>query len=336
MPVLVVQPDARPVPDPGHLRRARRALHRRARRGGRRRPLGDRHRRRPHRPAADPARQGPRRRPLTRHTGRVLDTLSPGSAARRPAARAGGPRGRRRGRVRGRGASDRGPRAGGAGRSGPVLLVSGYGGGTGALEPLRGGTEEGRSGRGGGAGGRRRHRRHRQAGRGSAASAKDAMKTGSTQDPSTSSATPPAAWSLGRGCVTTAAPRVARRVMSVGLPAPRHDGRRPRGRARSRVSRCVPAARARQPAAPRPQRPRRDAVRPGVRLGVVDAATASSYPSTRRACPARVNLTVQSVCPRDRAGHGDLPSDPVVLALLRTALGTGPARPPTSVACTSG
>jgi triacylglycerol lipase len=46
-----------------------------------------------------------------------------------------------------------------------------------------------------------------------------------------------------------------------------------------------------------------------------------------------VNLTVQSVCPRDRAGHGDLPSDPVVIGLLRTALGPGRVRVPSSAVC---
>ena len=41
-----------------------------------------------------------------------------------------------------------------------------------------------------------------------------------------------------------------------------------------------------------------------------------------------LNLTVQSVCPDDRSRHGDLPSDPVVLALLTSALRrTAPAGP---------
>jgi triacylglycerol esterase/lipase EstA (alpha/beta hydrolase family) len=46
-----------------------------------------------------------------------------------------------------------------------------------------------------------------------------------------------------------------------------------------------------------------------------------------------LNLTVQSVCPAARTAHGDLPSDPVVLAALRTTLGKGPPTPPAGVSC---
>lgn len=46
-----------------------------------------------------------------------------------------------------------------------------------------------------------------------------------------------------------------------------------------------------------------------------------------------LNLTVQSVCSADRAAHGDLPSDPVVIGLVRTALGPGPAKAPSSAVC---
>jgi triacylglycerol esterase/lipase EstA (alpha/beta hydrolase family) len=46
-----------------------------------------------------------------------------------------------------------------------------------------------------------------------------------------------------------------------------------------------------------------------------------------------LDFTVQSVCPGARTQHGDLPSDPVVLAALRTTLGEGPAHPPTGVRC---
>ena len=37
-----------------------------------------------------------------------------------------------------------------------------------------------------------------------------------------------------------------------------------------------------------------------------------------------LNVTVQSLCPGARTGHGDLPGHPVVLAALETALGAGP------------
>jgi pimeloyl-ACP methyl ester carboxylesterase len=46
-----------------------------------------------------------------------------------------------------------------------------------------------------------------------------------------------------------------------------------------------------------------------------------------------VNLTVQSVCPRARTSHAGLPGDPVVLALLDSSLGVDPPAVPTDVAC---
>jgi len=46
-----------------------------------------------------------------------------------------------------------------------------------------------------------------------------------------------------------------------------------------------------------------------------------------------LDFTVQSVCPGARTAHGDLPGDPVVLAALRTTLGPGPPEPPTDVGC---
>jgi triacylglycerol lipase len=46
-----------------------------------------------------------------------------------------------------------------------------------------------------------------------------------------------------------------------------------------------------------------------------------------------LDFTVQSVCPSARTAHGDLPSDPVVRAALGTTLGTAPPAPPTQVPC---
>ena len=46
-----------------------------------------------------------------------------------------------------------------------------------------------------------------------------------------------------------------------------------------------------------------------------------------------VNLTVQSVCPGARTSHAGLPGDPVVLALLGSSLGVDPPAVPTDVAC---
>jgi len=46
-----------------------------------------------------------------------------------------------------------------------------------------------------------------------------------------------------------------------------------------------------------------------------------------------LNVVVQEVCPGSTAAHPDLPSDPVVLAMLSTALGAGPAVAPSRVRC---
>jgi triacylglycerol lipase len=46
-----------------------------------------------------------------------------------------------------------------------------------------------------------------------------------------------------------------------------------------------------------------------------------------------LNVVVQDVCPGSSAGHPDLPSDPVVLALLASALAVPPPVPPTAVSC---
>jgi triacylglycerol lipase len=42
---------------------------------------------------------------------------------------------------------------------------------------------------------------------------------------------------------------------------------------------------------------------------------------------------VQDLCPGARTAHGDLPSDPVTLALVGSALGTGPPTAPAAVRC---
>ncbi len=46
-----------------------------------------------------------------------------------------------------------------------------------------------------------------------------------------------------------------------------------------------------------------------------------------------VNVVVQEVCPSSTAAHGDLPSDPVILAALHTLLGVAPPAAPQDVTC---
>lgn len=43
-----------------------------------------------------------------------------------------------------------------------------------------------------------------------------------------------------------------------------------------------------------------------------------------------VNVPLQSICPSSRIGHGDLPTDPQVTALVLNALGTAPLTTPTT------
>jgi triacylglycerol lipase len=46
-----------------------------------------------------------------------------------------------------------------------------------------------------------------------------------------------------------------------------------------------------------------------------------------------LNIVVQQVCPRAAAAHGDLPSDPVVVAALSSVLGVSAPQVPSDVAC---
>ncbi len=62
----------------------------------------------------------------------------------------------------------------------------------------------------------------------------------------------------------------------------------------------------------------------------------STPPDTARLAGAALNLTVQSVCPDLHPAHGGLPADPVVLALLGSALGPDAPRAPTGVDCDAG
>jgi triacylglycerol esterase/lipase EstA (alpha/beta hydrolase family) len=127
---------------------------------------------------------------------------------------------------------------------------------------------------------------------------------------------------------------VARRVMTVGSP---HHGTTVADLAAGLGSQCPAACRQLEPDS-RLLRTlnARDETPPGPAfVSVWSTSDTVVVPVESAHLSGALNLTVQSVCPGDRAGHGDLPSDPVVLALLRTALGTGPARPPTSAVCTT-
>ena len=68
-------------------------------------------------------------------------------------------------------------------------------------------------------------------------------------------------------------------------------------------------------------------------VSVWSSADETVVPTDSARLDGALNLTVQSVCPDARTSHARLPSDPVVLALLRSALGEGPPEAPTRVAC---
>jgi triacylglycerol lipase len=56
-------------------------------------------------------------------------------------------------------------------------------------------------------------------------------------------------------------------------------------------------------------------------------------PSTSAELDGALNIDVQDVCDGSTTSHGELPGDPVVVATVRSALGAGAPRVPTSVTC---
>jgi triacylglycerol lipase len=48
-----------------------------------------------------------------------------------------------------------------------------------------------------------------------------------------------------------------------------------------------------------------------------------------------INVPIQSVCPGQRISHEQLPTNPVVTAIVLQAIGPGPLRPPTTADCVS-
>ena len=51
--------------------------------------------------------------------------------------------------------------------------------------------------------------------------------------------------------------------------------------------------------------------------------------------PGAINVPVQSLCPNARISHGQLPTNPVVTAIVLQAIGSGPFRSPTAADCVS-
>ncbi len=127
---------------------------------------------------------------------------------------------------------------------------------------------------------------------------------------------------------------MARRVLSVGSP---QHGTDVAELAAGLAGRCPEACRQLAPGSDLLRGLNaRDETPDGPRfVSVWSEADETVVPTDSARLEGALNLTVQSLCPDRATAHGALPSDPVVLALLDTALGTGPPRVPT-VTCSAG
>jgi hypothetical protein len=214
---------------------------------------------------------------------------------------------------------------------GPVLLVSGYGGSTRSLEPLRRALRS--AGRDvvvvppvrGGTGDLRTQaaalgRRARAAARRFSSPSVDVV-----------------GYSAGGVVARTwvrdfGGASLARRVLSLGSP---QHGTELAELAVGIGGRCPPACRQLEPDSSLLRRLNaRDETPRGPRfVSVWSTADRVVVPTGSARLAGALDFTVQSVCPAARTQHGDLPSDPVVLAALGTTLGAGPPHPPTGVRC---
>jgi triacylglycerol lipase len=124
----------------------------------------------------------------------------------------------------------------------------------------------------------------------------------------------------------------ARRVLTIGSP---QHGTAVAELAVSLTGRCPTACRQLEPDSDLLRTLNaRDETPPGpVFVSVWSTADEVVVPPGSARLDGAVNLTVQSLCPARRTSHGELPSDPVVQALLGSALAAGPATPPTRAQC---
>ncbi len=215
-------------------------------------------------------------------------------------------------------------------RLGPVLLVSGYGGSVRALEPLRAALRA--AGRdvvvvpvtGGGTGD--------LAGQATALGRQVEAVLRRTGAASVDVVGYSAGGVVAREWVRSGGGSVARRVLSIGSP---QHGTALAELAVGVAGGCPAACRELQPDSALLRRLNaRDETPPGpVFVSVWSSADLVVVPADSARLDGGLNLTVQSVCPRARTSHGGLPADPVVQALLRTALGTAPPAVPTGVRC---
>jgi triacylglycerol lipase len=216
-------------------------------------------------------------------------------------------------------------------RPGPVLLVSGYGGSTGSLEPVRRSLEA--AGRdvvvvasvGSGTGDLAAEavalgRAARSAMRRYAAGSVDVVGY-------SAGGVVARLWVRSHGGAS-----VARRVLSIGSP---HHGTAVAELAAG-TNGCPTACRQLAPDSPLLRRLNAgDETPPGpVFVSVWSTTDRTVVPASSARLAGALGFTVQSVCPGDRASHGGLPSDPVVAAALGSTLGRGAPSSPSPATCT--
>jgi triacylglycerol lipase len=216
-------------------------------------------------------------------------------------------------------------------RPGPVLLVSGYGGSTASLEPLR--------------------RTLQRAGRdvvvvpavagGTGDIGAQAVALGRAADRALdrfgASSVDVVGYSAG-GVVARSWVRdhggasIARRVLSVGSP---HHGTTVAELAVGVAGQCPTACEQLVPDSPLLRRLNaRDETPAGpVFVSVWSTADRTVVPADSARLAGALDFTVQSVCPRARTSHGGLPADPVVDAALASTLGARAPAAPTGVTC---
>jgi triacylglycerol lipase len=216
-------------------------------------------------------------------------------------------------------------------RAGPVLLVSGYGGSTASLDPIRRSLEA--------AGRDVVVVRPVDAGTGDLAA--QAAALGRQAEAAAKRFDAPSVDVVGYsagGVVARSWVRdlggasLARRVLSVGSP---QHGTSVAELAVGVAGSCPPACRQLEPDSGflRALNAGDETPRGPVFVSVWSTADRTVVPTDSAGLAGAVDFTVQSVCPAARTAHGDLPADRVVLAALRTTLGTSAPRPPRGVRC---
>jgi triacylglycerol esterase/lipase EstA (alpha/beta hydrolase family) len=124
----------------------------------------------------------------------------------------------------------------------------------------------------------------------------------------------------------------ARRVLSIGSP---QHGTSLAALAAGLTGRCPTACRQLAPDSEllRALNARDETPRGPVFVSVWSTADRVVVPPGSARLDGALDFTVQSLCPRERTAHGDLPSDPVVQAALASTLGVAAPSAPTGVDC---